>query len=271
MEETFAAKINYHASLTGGCISEAYLVELSSHKKIFTKFFKQPTDMFEVEAHGLNELARWNSIGVPEVYSHGPQHLFLEYLEPSSPRGNFAFEFGQQFAGLHQNSSGSVGWKRDNYIGSTRQLNKNEEQLSWSDFFWQKRLSYQINLAGKENFFQINELEQVVKDKLNQDRDPICVLHGDLWSGNYICSEGKAYLIDPATYYGSREADLAMTKLFGGFPAEFYQGYQQQYPWQKGWEEREKIYQLYHVLNHYNLFGGHYLSQANDLIKGIIS
>ena len=163
------------------------------------------------------------------------------------------------------------GWDRNNTIGSTPQVNTWMD--NWADFFAQQRIGYQLKLANRRggNFADAGRIVDAVRDRL-ADRKPIAsLLHGDLWSGNAaIAADGSPVILDPATYYGDRETDLAMTELFGGFKNAFYRGYNEAWQLDSGYQQRKSIYNLYHVLNHFNLFGGGYASQAQRIIAKIV-
>jgi fructosamine-3-kinase len=235
--------------------------------------------MFLKEANGLRELAKARAIRVPEVILAEKPFILLEYIESNRPTKNFFEEFGRKFAGIHQYCSNSFGFFEDNYIGSTDQKNiaSGIEKTNWAEFYWDKRIIFQYRLAERNGYAE-SELKQGIKalgakisEILSGSEEPPSLLHGDLWGGNYMSDEnGNACLIDPAVYYGHREADLAMTKLFGGFDSKFYSSYNEAFPLKDGWQYRENIYKLYHVLNHLNLFGRGYFSQAISLIRTYI-
>ena len=177
---------------------------------------------------------------------------------------------------MHRNSSESFGFYEDNFIGSNIQINIPEagEAESWPDFYLNKRILFQYKLAEKNGYSTdelknvIHRIESKIHDILKGSEEPPALLHGDLWSGNYIVDEsGTACLIDPAVYYGHREADLAMTRLFGGFSQEFYESYMDTFPLPDNHKERENIYKLYHALNHLNLFGNGYYNTSLALAK----
>lgn len=167
-----------------------------------------------------------------------------------------------------------VGFPFDNTIGATLQINENFDGLTWPDFFWEKRLLPQIEWASEKgySFDSIKKLEKRTFEVLSEVKESCTsLLHGDLWGGNHkFDNEGKPWLFDPASYYGHREADLAMMHLFGSFPSEVFESYIKEWPLENGYEKRLPIYQLYHVLNHVNLFGGSYYSQAKELIRSIL-
>jgi len=231
---------------------------------------------YQCEAHGLNELRKTNIFLLPEVISVGDNYILTQYIERGKIPTGFYRDFGRKLALLHKQVATSYGFYEDNYIGGNRQLNVagGEEQNNWREFYFNKRLMYQYQLAEKKGYVSkalkngFSEIGKKVDRLLNQVHESPSLLHGDLWSGNYLCNiQGEVVLIDPAVYYGHRETDLAMTKLFGGFPEGFYKAYQEEYPLAEGWQEREPLYKLYHVLNHLNLFGKSYLSEAEYLVS----
>jgi fructosamine-3-kinase len=263
--------------LSGGCISNAYKVTFEDDTSFLIKINEHsPTDMFIKEAHGLKELQKANAIKVPEVILYDEGFVLLEFITSITKKKNFFEEFGRKFALLHKFRSDEFGFYEDNYIGSTPQININDEttKKNWTSFYFNKRLLYQFKLAEKNGYADSRLRDAFIKteDKiefiLGGSAEMPTLLHGDLWSGNYITDEnGEACLIDPAVYYGHREADLAMTKLFGGFSQLFYDSYNESFPLLEGWKYRENIYMLYHVLNHLNLFGSGYYAHALSLMK----
>ena len=221
-------------------------------------------------------MAKSKAIDVAKVVGVSQDFLLLDFVESHAPRKDFFAHFSISLANMHRTSQDHCGFFEDNFLGATPQPNHNPQNLPWSRFFWEKRLLYQCQLGVKNALIpkglekEILQLKDTVVDLLTTDAPP-SLLHGDLWSGNYLVnSRGKACLIDPACYYGHREAELAMCRLFGGFPPEFYHGYNEEYPLEKGVEKRLPLYQLYHVLNHLNLFGGHYLESVQRIVEGLI-
>lgn len=263
-------------SLSGGCISNAYKVMFTDGLAYLLKIKEHsPADMFAAEAHGLQELRKASAIKVPEVFFYDRDFILLEYIRSAEKKKNFFEEFGRKFAQLHRYTSEDFGFYEDNYIGSTPQKNIYNEgtRKSWTNFYYSKRLLYQYKLAERNGYAEgelrsaFMKIENKIEPILGGSEEPPSLLHGDLWSGNYMADDnGEACLIDPAVYYGHREADLAMTKLFGGFPVSFYQAYNEEFPLKEGWEYRENIYMLYHVLNHMNIFGRGYYAQALQLM-----
>lgn len=270
-------KIIKMENLSGGCISNAYKMTTENSGVFFLKVNSNvPPDMFKTEADGLIELRKADAIKVPEPKIHSEKYIVTEYIDQGKRHAEFFPDFGRKFALLHKYKGNSFGFYEDNYIGSNPQKNlpDRDEDKNWTAFYFNKRLLYQFHLCEK-NGYTTSEMSQYFK-KLEKEIENIFIysseqpslLHGDLWSGNYMIDEnGNACIIDPAVYYGNREADLAMTKLFGGYPEEFYKSYNEFYPLEDGWEYRENIYKLYHVLNHLNLFGRGYYPQVISLLK----
>jgi fructosamine-3-kinase len=186
-----------------------------------------------------------------------------------------AIKFGEQLAKLHQTHADTFGWYRDNTIGSTPQVNK--QNKNWIAFYREHRLQYQISLAiHKGCGIELQDLGERLCDRLDaffaSYQPKPSLLHGDLWSGNYAYDENSnPVLFDPAVYYGDREADIAMTELFGGFSTDFYYTYSDTYPMDDGYEVRKTLYNLYHILNHLNLFGGGYYQQSIGMMKNLLS
>lgn len=277
IEQTLNDKILSSHSVSGGCISDSSIIKCSSGNKYFLKVnHSQPDDMFLKEAIGLKELQKANAIRIPKVIKADSNYILLECIESSTRKKDFFEDFGVKFAGLHRHKSDKFGFYEDNYIGSNPQINIPDdlEKNDWTEFYFNKRILYQYNLAKKNGYADstltslIKKLENKISEILKGSEELPCLLHGDLWGGNYIVDEnGEACLIDPAVYYGHREADLAMTKLFGGFSSEFYKAYNQAYPLPDGYEYRENIYKLYHVMNHLNLFGSGYYGQTISILN----
>lgn len=276
-EEKLGSKIKSLTSLSGGCISDAFKITTAVGSNYFLKYNPSTSnDMFIKEANGLKELAKSAAIRVPEVLGFDDDYILLEYISTGSKKKNFFEEFGRSFAEMHKFTSENFGFYEDNYIGSNPQKNipAKKEKSNWVEYYFNKRILYQFKLAEKlgnstdELRRGILKLEIKIQEIIGNSNEKPALLHGDLWSGNYMVGENSsAVLIDPAVYYGNREADLGMTKLFGGFGSEFYKSYNETFLLEDGYEYRENIYKLYHVLNHLNLFGGGYYSQALSLIK----
>jgi protein-ribulosamine 3-kinase len=264
----------------GGCINESYRWE-SRSGPLFVKLAPVgQLTMLQAEADGLAELARADAVRVPRVLAAGSEaqtaFLALEWIDlASSVSGASAQPLGVQLAQQHRATAGKFGWHRDNTIGSTPQVNTQSE--AWPAFFREKRLRYQLELAAQNGYtgrlqdHGAKLLERI--DAFFADHRPTpSLLHGDLWGGNAGAdSNGNPVIFDPAVYYGDREADLAMTRLFGGFPAAFYSAYESAWPLPKSARARVDLYNLYHVLNHVNLFGGGYESQAESMIDRLLA
>jgi protein-ribulosamine 3-kinase len=233
--------------------------------------------MFEAEAVGLAELARPGVIRVPRVYDVGENDtgafLLMEWLDLGEATPAVSTALGNKLAALHRVTGERHGWIRENTIGLTPQHNRPSDD--WAEFFGEHRLAYQLDLAASQGF--TGELQSLGSEVLrglhdilkNRDPEP-SLLHGDLWSGNWSSCDGEPVIFDPAVYYGDRETDLAMTRLFGGFDHHFYEAYEASWALAAGHERRLPLYQLYHVINHVNLFGGGYVSQAIGLMRTVL-
>ncbi|MCI8376126.1 MAG: fructosamine kinase family protein [Lachnospiraceae bacterium] len=288
----------------GGDINDAYKITLSTGERVFVKTNSIGNARFFItEAHGLSALRQTEAIKVPRVLGIGVEEekgisfLLLEYLE-SAPSGKDYWEvFGHQLATLHKAvplrkeeapltvenqkagqscSLGKVGGRplkygftEDNFIGSSPQ--KNLPMETWIDFYRECRLMPQIKMAEscfdsgmkKKMYYLLDHLDSYLREP-----EFPSLLHGDLWSGNVLCGpDGKAWILDPAVYVGDFEADLAMTQLFGSFPAAFYAAYDEVNPIDKGYSDRKDLYHLYHLLNHLNLFGRMYLGSVVKILN----
>lgn len=267
--------IGYVQAVSGGCINNAAKIA-TEWGVFFIKWNENaPEDAFEVEVKGLQKLASCN-IPTPQVIATGKiqekNYLLLEYLD-GYPKPSFWKDLGEKLAFLHQNTNDFFGLEYDNYIGSLKQSNSTD--TSGVRFFVERRLKVQAGLAFYNGLVQKSFLERMEKlyEKLPElipDEKP-ALLHGDLWSGNVIVhSKGYAVLIDPAIYYGLREAELAFTMLFGGFEKDFYEAYMHHFPLQEGFNERVGLYNLYPLFVHLNLFGGAYLPAIERIINRFI-
>ena len=232
--------------------------------------------MFEAEAEGLNELRAAGEIRVPEVFDCGLQDgqsfIVMERLRLEPGSRDVEQRFGEQLAALHRHTQEQFGWYRDNTIGPTPQINTLCND--WATFFREHRLRYQLELADRNGYgAEVGDAGSRLLERLPAllgDYEPdASLLHGDLWGGNWGSADGEPVIFDPAVYYGDRESDIAMTMLFGGFGRAFYEAYEASWPMAPGHEQRLKLYQLYHVLNHLNLFGRSYLSRAIGLMKDL--
>jgi fructosamine-3-kinase len=255
----------------GGCINNGARLVTSSGTSFFLKSnSRAPKNMFAREVDGLKALSVPDGPRVPEPYLHANDFLLMEDLAPGKKAGDYWQNFGQQMAALHNHTNPQFGFDADNYIGSTPQPNPWTE--NGFDFFAEHRLGFQAELAAKTGLFSRHEAEQVVSlaGRLPElvPEQPASLVHGDLWSGNAIIDQhGAPAIIDPAAHYGWAEADLAMTTLFGSFPGEFYSAYHEARPLPEGWRERFELYNLYHLLNHLNLFGRGYYGQVIRIVR----
>ncbi|WP_338052352.1 fructosamine kinase family protein [Rosistilla oblonga] len=261
-------------SLSGGSISQAWLVDLLPDGQIVAKINAAHFQTaFELEFQGLDELRAVGAIRVPEplaVEKVGNRAILVsEAIGRGTPSPDFFKRFGQQLASLHRLSQREpdhrFGYRCDNYLGSARQPNGWCDD--WPTFVAKHRLGFQIDWArqqssGSRDLFPL--VQSVIKRlpaMLAEASEPPVLLHGDLWSGNYLCdSDGQPVILDPAVYYGHREAELGMLLWMGNCPNEFYEAYNKCWPLRSGWRERAEVYTLYHQLNHLNLFGAGYLS-----------
>ena len=254
----------------GGCINQGTRLVTHSGTSFFLKTNRHcPPDMFAREAEGLSALSRPDGPRVPQSFLFGVDFLLLEDLHPSPPTRDYWSAFGRQLAVLHTHTSPQFGFTHDNYIGSTPQLNP--QVADGYIFFAQHRLVYQADLAGKQGFLSTDEVRGVYRlaDRLPDfiPLQPASMVHGDMWSGNMIIDEnGHPALIDPAAHYGWAEADLAMAALFGAPPEAFYHAYEEARPLLPGLDARFPVYNLYHLLNHLNLFGRGYYRQVVSII-----
>jgi len=258
-------------SVSGGSICDAVTITTDKGYHFFVKTLRQYVErLFLAEAHSLNTLKNNSPLRVPQVFSVTPDYLVLEYIEPHKPDEGYWLTLGRGLATQHLNYGPHFGFDEDNFIGRTPQPNL-ATQCGY-DFFTEQRLLFQVRLAmdnGHLNPATVTQVEFLC-GKLKEliPRQPPSVLHGDLWAGNiHTDKTGQPVLIDPAVYWGWAEADLGMTQLFGGFPKSFYDAYQEIRPLDSNWQKRLEIYNLYHLLNHLNLFGSSYHAQVVNLIK----
>lgn len=263
-------------SIGGGDINRAFRLS-DGDQSYFVKLNDASLlSMFAAEAAGLQELAQSQTIRVPAPICLGQVEdnafLVLEYIQLSSG-GDYA-QAGRQLALLHQTLGARFGWSRDNTIGSTRQ--HNNLATDWIGFWQQQRLGYQLKLAtsqGRNSRLRARgeRLVELLPQLIAHQPKP-SLLHGDLWGGNIAFDpEGRAVIFDPAVYFGDRETDLAMTELFGGFGSRFYAAYNEVWPVDAGYTSRRDLYNLYHILNHLNLFGGGYAGQAQGMIDRLLA
>lgn len=271
--------VNESRSIGGGCINQAYCIT-NGAQHFFVKLNTPGNlSMFEAEAAGLMEIQRSETLRVPLPICYGQNDqaawLVLEYIDLNSGMRGNAADLGRQLAALHRATAKQFGWVRDNTIGQTPQINT--PSSDWINFWRTHRLGFQLDLAktnGHNGKLQkLGEQLLINLDKFFPDASPLpALLHGDLWSGNYAYDgNGNPVLFDPAVYYGDRETDIAMTELFGGFPADFYSAYRYDYPLDSGYNIRKLVYNLYHILNHLNLFGSSYRYQTEQTINTLLA
>lgn len=296
-------KTNIHfiqkSALSGGCINQSWKVTDSNHKHWFIKINTVDLlTMFIAESEGLDEISKTNSIRTPESICYGStdefSYFILEFLE-LSPLSHSSLsnqgQAGEQLANMHldhsknssknnsknssNNNATSFGWHRNNTIGSTPQIN--QQNNNWVTFWKENRLIYQLELSHKNGFTTKSyEKGLALADNIQHFFSAYTVkpslLHGDLWGGNISAdNHGNPVIYDPAVYYGDREADIAMTELFGGFNQEFYSAYNAHYALDEGYKTRKTLYNLYHILNHFNLFGSGYASQSEQMINKLLA
>lgn len=270
-------------SVSGGDINAAFIVG-DDPDSIFVKMnTKARLAMLEAEEFGLRTIDKTDTIKVPTVYCTGvcEEHAFIAMQRlnitgsPASLSKKPYRDFGHKLAVMHQQTQPQYGADRDNTIGSTPQLNNWAQD--WFDFWRQQRLYYQLNLikqsgSGPSSLFdEAYELGEKMP-QLFTDIPVSSCLHGDLWQGNWAFDQYEnATIFDPAHYFGDRETDIAMTRLFGSAPPDFYAAYNETYPLSDNYTVRETFYNIYHILNHYNLFGGSYLNQAQQMIRRVLS
>jgi protein-ribulosamine 3-kinase len=248
--------------VAGGCIHDCYRVTIGRTPRFLKTNESRYADAFAAEAEGLAALGT-AGMRVPEPLAHGVvderAYLLLAYLDLKGKK-DFA-ALGRMLAAAHRRPGPRFGWGRDNYIGSTPQQNGWYDD--WADFWMERRMRPQIELAERNGF----DLPLPDISVLRRHNPAPSLLHGDLWSGNAGFTPEGPVVFDPAVYCGDREADLAMTELFGGFPREFYQAYNDVWPLEEGYQRRKHLYNLYHLLNHLNLFGGGYLGQVTAALR----
>lgn len=262
----------------GGCINEAFLLR-GEQLSCFIKLNQADRlSMFEAEAAGLAAIRASCTLQAPQPLAWGVagerSWLALEYIQFSPALAGSGALLGERLAAMHACSADAFGWDRDNTIGATPQPNPWTE--SWIRFLRQQRIGFQLELAAGKGLpaatlARGEQLLELLPRLFEGYQPPPSLLHGDLWGGNWCTdSGGNPVVFDPAVYYGDRESDLAMTELFGGFDRDFYAAYRAAWPLDAGYAARRDLYQLYHILNHFNLFGGSYANQALRLIDRLL-
>jgi fructosamine-3-kinase len=283
LETVYAQSIDIESSrsIGGGCINQTLTLTLSNGETVFLKHNDHPPEgMFEKEALGLQLMREAkNGPRIPKVIAlpegPNPQFLIIEYIEEGSSGNGYYQRFGQALASMHGTTQDHYGLDHDNFIGSTEQINTPE--ADGLVFFREQRLGFQQKLARERGLLPVTTDKKIDRlcDQLDQlldlNGERPALVHGDLWSGNtFADSAGNPCLVDPAVHYGLRETDLAMTKLFGRLPQTFYDAYREAFPQNPGYEERKHIYNLYHLLNHLNLFGGSYLASVESTVNTFV-
>ena len=263
----------------GGCIHQAWRVGDGDRAHFVKIDAATHLPLFEAEAAGLTELAATATVRVPAPLGHGVAagraYLVLEYLPLGGSSAGAMERLGRQLAALHRQPQAWFGGRRDNFIGATPQ--PNPPGADWIAFWRAHRLGFQLELAARHGhsgpWLRRGEALCARLEGLFTGYQPFpSLLHGDLWGGNAGCTrDGAPVVFDPAVYYGDREADLAMTELFGGFSDRFYAAYREAFPLAAGYPQRRTLYNLYHVLNHLNLFGGGHRAQAERMIEQLLA
>jgi protein-ribulosamine 3-kinase len=284
LETVYAQSVDIESSRSvgGGCINQTLALTLSNGETVFLKHNDHPPEgMFEKEARGLNLMREAkNGPRIPKVIAlpEGPNpHFFIiEYLEEGNPDNGYSRRFGQALASMHRTTQDQYGLDHNNFIGSTEQINTPE--ADGLVFFREYRLGFQQKLARERGLLPVATDKKIDRlcDQLGQHLDlngeRPALVHGDLWSGNtFADSAQRPCLVDPAVHYGLRETDLAMTELFGRLPQSFYDAYREAFPQNSGYEERKQIYNLYHLLNHLNLFGVSYLASVESTVNHFVN
>jgi len=278
VEEHLSDTITGSRFVSGGSINIAYELQTAGGKYFLKVNHKALyPGMFAAEAEGLKLLAQTKAVKVPVIVLQGDagneSFLLLEWVDAKRGSVQATQNLGAQLAQIHGNTADQFGLDHDNYIGSLPQSNRKHDK--WSDFFIQERLQPMVSLAADKRLLEYADAGNFEKlySKLPGlfDEEAPALLHGDLWSGNYLTTPAdEPYLIDPAVYYGHREVDLAMTALFGGFSNEFYIDYNQAFPLAEGWQQRTDLWNLYPLLVHLNLFGAGYLDRVRDAVKNYL-
>lgn len=272
LQSKLGSELNKITPLHGGDINQAARIETADGEIFFLKWnTSAANDMFEKEAKGLKLLNNAGAgLHIPVVHVAKDDFLLLEFIPEGGGKAESGRQFGKALAQLHQQTSDQFGLDHNNYIGRLPQ--SNTFHSNWADFFALERIEPQIKMCVETNKLDSSILRKVqgMYKKFGAifPTELPALLHGDLWSGNFMFTKsGKTSIYDPAVYFGHREMDLAMTRLFGGFSADFYDGYNEIYPLQGGFDNRISIYNLYPILVHANLFGGSYARQAENIIK----
>ncbi|MCA0388607.1 MAG: fructosamine kinase family protein [Bacteroidetes bacterium] len=276
LSELIGENVSFVRRAGGGCIADSAIFSGASGTYYFVKTYRGAGGNLKAgaEEKGLNELAKQKLIRVPKVFTCSGNTLVMEMIKEGRERYNFSENFGRDLFIFHEIVSDSgFGFHENNFIGDTLQQNT-PFMASWIDFYREKRLVPQFRMMSQNGYTDkslalkfdalLKRLPELIDDKSVKPS----LLHGDLWYGNVLTDEkGEAVIIDPAVYYGDRETDIAMTELFGGFDGDFYGAYFESYSWYNQYKKRRDVYQLYHLMNHLNLFGSGYLEQVKSIIQ----
>ena len=274
LENELGAAITHAQTVRGGDINEAARIETAGDVFFLKWHMNAPAGMFNAEARGLELLASADALRVPAVIAQGdrPDFLLLEWIQPERPQNvnRMAERLGEGLAAVHQLTDEAHGLDHDNFIGPLPQANPRDDH--WPTFYAAHRIGQQQRVAANNGILSprrkrlLNDLRARIYDWLPDA--PPSLLHGDLWGGNFMSSANDTPVIyDPAVYFGHREVDMAFTELFGGFPPRFYEAYQSVYPLDPGYAERKRLYQLYPLMVHMNLFGGGYIAQVDQIAE----
>ncbi len=283
-ESFYASVFRYHfgseikvkkvSSVPGGCINQTSKVTTNQGEFFIKVNSAQQSDLFHKEQKGLALLKKKSTLGIPVVLGSGSEdgksYLILEWIEKGIANQTFWNRFGESLGLQHKTSSSRFGLDHDNHIGRLPQSNTFHEK--WGEFFIEERLEPQLKIASDSGLVGNSTLSQfdMLFTTLGQliPEEPPSLLHGDLWSGNFLCGlESKPYIFDPAVYFGHRETELAFTTMFGGFDQQFYTSYSNEFPLEPGFDDRIEIHNLYPLLVHVNLFGPSYLTGIEHTLK----
>jgi protein-ribulosamine 3-kinase len=278
IERNLSTTVTDSTAVGGGSINHAYCLATNAGKYFIkiNSMDKFP-GMFKAEAAGLTVIAATAAIRVPQVLlcdnAGNESFLLMEWIDARRSTAKASEELGRNLAQMHRRSADYFGLDYDNYMGSLPQSNKIHN--NWADFFIEERLMPMVSIAMDKQLLTKGDIADfgLLYKNLSGlfDEEAPALIHGDLWGGNYLVDTNeRPFLIDPAICYGHREFDMAMTSLFGGFSNEFYRAYRESFPLAKGWEGRIDLWNLYPLLVHLNLFGGGYLGQVRDCLRGYV-
>ncbi len=281
IEAQFDSTIVEATLIGGGCINNASRIRLSDGRSLFLKYRRTvPPGFYEAEAYGLKCLAAADAIRVPRVYSVSSDssctpHILLEYLAPGESGVERQKEFARLLVQMHTHTADVFGLDRDNFIGHLPQYNTRSRNAGWGEFFYQERLIPQATIGAERGWMseelgrKLRALREPIITELNANPERPTLLHGDLWSGNVYWGAKEPCLVDPAVYFGHREADLAFMELFGDPGDDFRRVYHALLPLAEGFEKRKNILNLYHLMTHANMFGGTYIRSFSGMLANI--